>query len=173
MIPYFFASGHLNYARYGLYYLRSMAKLPETVLKAFLDGEHVMRHQPELWNTIWSDQYIESTFMKYGHHIDFQTTHKKADVIIPHQIIHLAKIGKTQITVLAVDTYIFLLLIHAYFENSLTCKLVIRRKNLSRSSVNIKATVENYINILQDKLPAHCLTGCDTVSYLKLEKIQK
>ena len=24
MIPYFFAAGHQNYARYGLYYLRSM-----------------------------------------------------------------------------------------------------------------------------------------------------
>ena len=67
MIPYFFASGHLNYARYGLYYLRLIAKLLETVLKTFLDGEHVMRHQPGLWNAIWSDQYIESSFMKYDH----------------------------------------------------------------------------------------------------------
>ena len=29
MIPYFFAAGHVNYARYGLYYLRSMERLPD------------------------------------------------------------------------------------------------------------------------------------------------
>ena len=36
MIPYFFAAGHFNYARYGSYYLRSMSKLPQHVLDHFL-----------------------------------------------------------------------------------------------------------------------------------------
>ena len=66
MIPYFFAAGHVNYARYGLYYLRSMERLPENVLKRFLNGEHVMRHNPGVWNGIWSDMFIETTFMRYG-----------------------------------------------------------------------------------------------------------
>ena len=44
-----------------------MEKLPSPVLKDFLQGQHVMRHQPGLWNAIWSDMYIESTFMRYGH----------------------------------------------------------------------------------------------------------
>ena len=66
MIPYFFAAGHVNYARYGLYYLRSMERLPENVLKQFLSGEHVMRHNPGVWNWIWSDMFIETTFMRYG-----------------------------------------------------------------------------------------------------------
>ena len=26
-----------------------------------------MRHNPGIWNVIWSDMYIESTFMRYGH----------------------------------------------------------------------------------------------------------
>ena len=46
MIPYFFAAWHVNYARYGLYYLRSIERLPENVLKRFLNREHVMRHNP-------------------------------------------------------------------------------------------------------------------------------
>ena len=46
MMPYFFAAGHINYARYGLYYLRSMESLPNLVLKHFMQGEHVMRHIP-------------------------------------------------------------------------------------------------------------------------------
>ena len=64
MIPYFFAAGHNNYARCGLYYLRSMERLPPEVLKSFLNGEHIMRHGYR--NIIWSDMFIETTFMKYG-----------------------------------------------------------------------------------------------------------
>ena len=67
MMPYFFASRHVNYARYGLYYLRSMEALPANVLEHFLKGTHVMRHIPGLWNGLWSDMFIETTFMRYGH----------------------------------------------------------------------------------------------------------
>ena len=67
MMPYFFAAGHHNYARYGLYYyLRSMEKLPAEILEKFLKGEHVMHYRPGIWNGIWSDMYIETTFMRYG-----------------------------------------------------------------------------------------------------------
>ena len=66
MIPYFFASGDINYARYASYYLRSMQKLPADLLKKFMAGEHVMRHQRGLWNGMWSDMFIETTFMRHG-----------------------------------------------------------------------------------------------------------
>ena len=49
MMPYFFAAGHHNYARYGgLYYLRSMEKLPTEILEKFMKGEHVLRHQTDI-----------------------------------------------------------------------------------------------------------------------------
>ncbi len=67
MIPYFFAARHVNYARYGLYYLESMKKMPKTMLGHFMAGEHVMRHIEGSWNGIWSDMFIETTFMRYGH----------------------------------------------------------------------------------------------------------
>ena len=67
MLPYYFAARHVNYARYGLYYLRSMEKLPDQVQSLFLKGQHVTRHIRGIWNGIWSDQFIESTFMRYGH----------------------------------------------------------------------------------------------------------
>ena len=67
MLPYFFASGHVNYARYGLYYLRSMESLGQEELSKFMKGEHVMHYVPGLWNGIWSDMFIETTFMRYGH----------------------------------------------------------------------------------------------------------
>lgn len=67
MIPYFFASGHIHYARYGLLYLREMEGLHGKTLAKFLRGEHVQRHRRGLWNGIWTDMFIETTFMRYGH----------------------------------------------------------------------------------------------------------
>ena len=62
-MPYFFAAGHIDYARYGLDYLRSMECLPSEVLARFLKGENVMHHQTGLRNGMWSDMFIETTFM--------------------------------------------------------------------------------------------------------------
>ena len=66
MLPYFFAAGHVNYARYGLCYLREMERLLQEMLSYFMKGEHVMHHSAGLWNGIWSDMMIETTFMRYG-----------------------------------------------------------------------------------------------------------
>ena len=66
MIPYFFAAGHINYARYGLCYLLTMSKLPPTVFEQFMKGEHVLRHREGIWNGIWSDMMIETSYMKFG-----------------------------------------------------------------------------------------------------------
>jgi hypothetical protein len=44
-----------------------MENLPDNILPHFLKGRHVMRHLKGLWNGIWSDMFIESTFMRYGH----------------------------------------------------------------------------------------------------------
>ena len=44
-----------------------MEQLPDSLLLEFLKGEHVMRHRPGIWKSIWSDMFIETTFMRYGH----------------------------------------------------------------------------------------------------------
>lgn len=67
MMPLFFAASHFNYARYGLYYLREMEAMPEDVRQHFMKGEHTMHHNPGLFNGIWSDMAIETTYMRYGH----------------------------------------------------------------------------------------------------------
>ena len=45
MIPYFYAAGHINYARYRLFYLGPTHKLPRNILDAFMKEEHVMLHR--------------------------------------------------------------------------------------------------------------------------------
>jgi hypothetical protein len=44
-----------------------MQRLHPTLLNKFTAGEHVMRHQDGFWNAIWSDLFIETTYMRYGH----------------------------------------------------------------------------------------------------------
>ncbi len=67
MMPYFFAAWtSYNYARYGTYYLQNMRKLPHSILDKFLHGEHTTRHHSGVWNGIWSDMFIETSFMRYG-----------------------------------------------------------------------------------------------------------
>ena len=39
---YFFATGHVNYTRYGVCYLLSMERLPDTIFKRFMQGQQVM-----------------------------------------------------------------------------------------------------------------------------------
>ena len=53
--------------RYSLYYLHSMEGLPKNVVKCFINGEHVTKHIPGVWNDIWSGIFVESTFMWYGY----------------------------------------------------------------------------------------------------------
>ena len=67
MFPIMFAAGHQNYARYGLYYLRTMEAMPEKVREPFMIGEHTMHHKSGIANGIWSDMAIETTYMRYGH----------------------------------------------------------------------------------------------------------
>ena len=42
----FFAAGHHNYARYGLYYARSIGAMPAKLQDQFLKGQHTMHHKP-------------------------------------------------------------------------------------------------------------------------------
>ena len=65
-LPYFFAAGHWNYARDRIIYLRSMLRIPNDLLEKFMNGEHVIRLKGGLFNGIWSDMAIESTYMKVG-----------------------------------------------------------------------------------------------------------
>ena len=62
-----FAASHMNYAQYGLYYLRTMEQLPDDVCEHFQKGEHTMHHNSGIFSGIWSDMAIETTLMRYGH----------------------------------------------------------------------------------------------------------
>ena len=64
MIPYFFDGGHVHYACHVLYYLRSSLVRPADVRSQFENGKHAIHHNPGIWNGIWSDMVIETTYMR-------------------------------------------------------------------------------------------------------------
>ena len=44
-----------------------MEAMPEDIRSHFMNREHTMHHTDGLFNGIWSDMAIETTFMRYGH----------------------------------------------------------------------------------------------------------
>jgi len=66
-LPLFFAAKHHQYLRYGVAYLRMMERLPDSVYEHFMKGHHTIHLRAGLWNGIWSDMGIETTWMKKGH----------------------------------------------------------------------------------------------------------
>jgi hypothetical protein len=67
MVPYFFAAGHWNYARYITWHLiEFMTQLDEEALAMFYMGHHVCRHRNGIWNSVFSDQFGEQTYIRHG-----------------------------------------------------------------------------------------------------------
>ena len=63
MIPYFFAAGLLNYAKYSVWYTMDMTTIPNEVQAMFSSGKHVCRHTEGPWNAVFSDQFGEKTYI--------------------------------------------------------------------------------------------------------------
>ena len=97
---------------------------------------------------------------------DIRTTHEEADVIIMQQMVQLATRGVQNIRVICDDTYVFVLLLHFFVLEKLTCNLVMVGTSHGRSVVNIRDTAPKHACVITPVLTAHVLSGWDTVSYL-------
>ena len=72
MMPYFFAAGHMNYARYITLYLRNVENLPTnvenlptTAKNDLMEGAHVCRHS-DGGTAVPADQFGEQTYIRRG-----------------------------------------------------------------------------------------------------------
>ena len=95
---------------------------------------------------------------------DIATTHEEADNIIVQQAIAFAVDQKKPVTVLADDTDVYALLLYHYLEQGIQTPLFMESPIKERTIVDIQATVKKHQNIIPAILPAHALTGCDTVA---------
>ena len=96
---------------------------------------------------------------------DLQNTHEEADVILVNQAVHAAKNKVSGVKVIADDTDIFVLLLHFYLQENLSCDFVMASTS-SRRLIDVKETVSKHKKIIPNILSAHALSGCDTVSGL-------
>ena len=67
MIPLMFAASRPNYSRYGTLYVEWMHSLPYDLHKAFMKGQLFVHLMAGIFNGIWTDQFIECTWMRHGH----------------------------------------------------------------------------------------------------------
>ena len=97
---------------------------------------------------------------------DLKTTHDEADVIIIQQVIGLASLGIRCISVICDDTDLFILLLHFYHYNKLSCCLLMEGATSQRTIIDIAATARKHAKIVPQLLAAHALSGCDTAAYM-------
>ena len=67
MLPYLAASGHNNYTKFALIYLKQMSHLQDDhpkVYQHFQDGLHVIRRSDRYWAGLSSDLVIEQVLMR-------------------------------------------------------------------------------------------------------------
>lgn len=95
---------------------------------------------------------------------DLRTTHEEADVIIVAQAIYAAKEESKHVVVVADDTDVYVLLLYHYQAELLTVPMKLQSTQSGRAVIDIAATVQSLYNIIPELLPAHALSGCDTVA---------
>ena len=66
MLPYFPSGGGHNYTRYGTFYIHHLETLPQEMHKKFMN-DCSLRVSEGIFNAIYTDQYIETTYMLLGH----------------------------------------------------------------------------------------------------------
>ena len=94
---------------------------------------------------------------------DLRTTHEEADVIIVAQAVYAAKEERKNVLVVADDTDVYVLLLYHYQAESITLPMKLQSTQSGRACIDIPATVLSLQNVVGELLPAHALSGCDTV----------
>ncbi len=95
---------------------------------------------------------------------DKKTTHEEADAIIVAQAISAAKEERKYVAVVADDTDVYIILLYHYLGESLNMPMKLQPTQAARTSIDVAATVGKLKDIIAQLLPAHALSGCDTVS---------
>ena len=95
------------------------------------------------------------------HRIDLSVMRDEADTILIH---HVLAVKPNRALFICDDTDVFVLLCH--FVNNGSIKGQVKMRSCKRSVIytDINATVSKYQGIMNDLLPSHGLTGCDTVA---------
>ena len=92
---------------------------------------------------------------------DLPTTQEEGDTLIVQKV---SRVEDGTVLVVADDTDIFVFLLYFCHQGSISCKVLMVSPVRGRSVLDINAAAEEHSSIVPDLLPAHGLTGCDTVA---------
>ena len=96
---------------------------------------------------------------------DLPTSNEEADNVIVQQVLSCAaENAESKITVVADDIDVFVLLLHYDHMANLNNVLLMESPIKGRTVVDIGKTVQKHSEIVEGILPAHALSGCDTVA---------
>ena len=87
-----------------------------------------------------------------------------ADNILAHQMVAASEENQKGISVVSDDTDVFVLLLYHYQAQNLS--LLVVKESLIKEGVviDIRQTVQRNNDIVPDLIPAHALSGCDTLA---------
>ena len=94
---------------------------------------------------------------------DIKTTHEEANAVIVAQAIYAAKEENKHVVVVADDTDVYILLLYHYQAESLNTPMKLKSTQAGRAFIDVTATVRKLRDLIAEHLPAHALSGCDTV----------
>ena len=91
---------------------------------------------------------------------DLKTSQEEADVIIIHQLCELVANNPRCITVMCVDTDVFLLLVHHYAVQQMACTIIMEGTSSGRTVMDIGETAKKHAAIVPQLLAAvHAITA--------------
>lgn len=96
---------------------------------------------------------------------DLETKHEEADNIIIQQVLSCTRETESaKVTVVCDDTDVFVLLLHYYHKTGMTNVVLMESPIKGKVVIDIAKTAEKHRDIVEEILPAHALSGCDTVA---------
>ena len=98
--------------------------------------------------------------------VDLRTTHEEADVIMIQQCVTAVEEGAKCVKLICDDTDVFVLLVHFTHVLDIQSTILMEATSGKRTVININETVKKHTNIASSILPAHALSGCDSVPQL-------
>jgi len=94
---------------------------------------------------------------------DLKSFHEEADVNIIRQCLQCAEEGGTPIKVICDDTDVFILLTAYVHKYSIESIVNMESFSSSRSTISINETAKKHADMASSIIPAHALSGCDSV----------
>ena len=104
---------------------------------------------------------VEITSSNMVQRVDLRNTHEEADTIIIHQII---KADENNVLIVADDTDIFVLLCHFGLNKAISGQVKMVSPKKDCKMININCAVMEHLDVMDNLLAAHGLSGCDTVA---------